>query len=439
MSRRERDIEPRLAYLERRIRQAFSAAGATISTSWDRITGKPATFAPEAHASNHEAAGSDPLTLDFPDLGDTPSDYVGQGGKLTRVNVGATGLEFVAPYAHPNHTGPVTSTGDGATAVTANAITNIMLADMETARIKGRVTAATGDPEDLTATQARTILNVANGANNYTHPNHSGDVTSVADGATTIAVNVVTNAKAADMAASTIKGRALDAGTGDPTDLTATQVRSILDTDGLYVALTGDQTVAGVKTFSSGLISQAPSATAIPVIVQGAASQSAALQEWRNNAGTVLARVGPTGELSAVGHQTNNNNVAVQRGFNIGSMADAEAWTVDISNLQEFTSYGMWLRFTAPSSTASQVAIREWHFGARTASGAAVTAYYPGSPTVSVGAGTTFNFAVSSPSNGVLRVTITNNTGASRPYCSALVGVQWGYTSVTASNRPVIG
>ena len=35
---------------------------------------------------------------------------------------------------------------------------------MVTARIKGRVTACTGDPEDLTAAQVRTMINVACGA-----------------------------------------------------------------------------------------------------------------------------------------------------------------------------------------------------------------------------------------------------------------------------------
>lgn len=51
----------------------------------------------------------------------------------------------------------------------------------------------------------------------YTHPNHTGDVTSVGDGAQTIADNAVTNAKAADMAANTVKVR--NAGTtGNPSD-----------------------------------------------------------------------------------------------------------------------------------------------------------------------------------------------------------------------------
>lgn len=56
-----------------------------------------------------------------------------------------------------------------------------------------------------------------------------GDV-SIPSGSNTaaIAANAVTNTMAADMAQSTIKGRAAAAGTGDPTDLTAAQVLTIL-------------------------------------------------------------------------------------------------------------------------------------------------------------------------------------------------------------------
>lgn len=70
---------------------------------------------------------------------------------------------------------------------------------------------------------------IATGANNYSHPNHTGDVTSTGDGATVIADDVVTNAKLANMAAATIKGRTT-AGTGDPEDLTATQATALLNT-----------------------------------------------------------------------------------------------------------------------------------------------------------------------------------------------------------------
>jgi hypothetical protein len=57
----------------------------------------------------------------------------------------------------------------------------------------------------------------------------TGDVTASANSnATTIANDAVTNAKAADMAQGTIKGRALAAGTGDPTDLSAAQAAAIV-------------------------------------------------------------------------------------------------------------------------------------------------------------------------------------------------------------------
>ena len=152
-------------------------------------------------------------------------------------------------YVHPNHTGDVTSAGGGATTIADNVVTNAKLADMTANLIKGRIS-TTGDPQDLTATQVRTILNVADGANNYTHPNHSGDVTSAGGGATTIASNVVTNEKLSDMVQATIKGRASGAGTGDPVDLTAAQARTILNVeDGANAYVhpnhTGDVTSSG--------------------------------------------------------------------------------------------------------------------------------------------------------------------------------------------------
>ena len=54
-----------------------------------------------------------------------------------------------------------------------NAVTNAKLADVATAALKGRVTAGSGDPEDLSVAQARTLLNVADGTNAYGHPNYS--------------------------------------------------------------------------------------------------------------------------------------------------------------------------------------------------------------------------------------------------------------------------
>lgn len=69
-----------------------------------------------------------------------------------------------------------------------------------------------------------------------------GDITVSSSGSVwTIDNDVVTNAKSANMAQSTIKGRAVGAGTGDPTDLTATQATAILD------VMVGDSGAGGTK------------------------------------------------------------------------------------------------------------------------------------------------------------------------------------------------
>lgn len=109
-------------------------------------------------------------------------------------------------YVHPNHTGDVTSVGDGAQTITPKAVTNAKLADMAENTIKG--VSASGEPQDLTPAEVRTILNVANGATVNTK-------VSDADAAgTTNDVDYLTVVKALVMlAARTGNGLEWDAGT----------------------------------------------------------------------------------------------------------------------------------------------------------------------------------------------------------------------------------
>lgn len=72
----------------------------------------------------------------------------------------------------------------------------------------------------------------------------------------TIKPGIITNTELADMAAATIKGRALGAGSGDPTDLTAAQVRAILDfTNEVRSSISISDTASLDLAYSSGVFS----------------------------------------------------------------------------------------------------------------------------------------------------------------------------------------
>lgn len=147
----------------------------------------------------------------------------GGGGTATGTNTGDQTITL---------TGPVTGSGMGtfATTVSPNVITDSNLVQVPTYTIKGRFSAGTGDVQNLTAANIRTIINVADGANNYVHPNHSGDVSSTGDGATVINANTVTLSKMAQVATGTILGRAT-AGTGNVEAMTVAATKTLLALD----------------------------------------------------------------------------------------------------------------------------------------------------------------------------------------------------------------
>ena len=115
-------------------------------------------------------AGSSKVTI-TDDTGNSEVDIDVAEANLTLGNLGgsidlsgskASGILAAARF--PALTGDVTTTaGALATTIANDAVTNAKLANMATATFKGRTTAGTGDPEDLTATQATALLNAVVG------------------------------------------------------------------------------------------------------------------------------------------------------------------------------------------------------------------------------------------------------------------------------------
>lgn len=122
------------------------------------------------------------------------------------------------------------ASGGGAGTIANGAVTLAKQANMATASLVYRKTAGSGAPEVQTLATLKTDLGLSGTNSGDQTITLTGDVTGSGTGsfAATVANNAVTNAKAADMATGTIKGRAT-AGTGDPEDLTGAQATALLD------------------------------------------------------------------------------------------------------------------------------------------------------------------------------------------------------------------
>jgi hypothetical protein len=139
---------------------------------------------------------------------------------------------------------------DRTIAIATNGVTNALLAQVTTNTIKGRVTAGTGNVEDLTPAQVVSFLQSADGASsgldadlldglqatdfvrttravNTSGPLSGGGALS-GDLTLTIGANSLTNSYLSQVATNTIRGR-LTAGTGNIEDLSVTQVTSMLN------------------------------------------------------------------------------------------------------------------------------------------------------------------------------------------------------------------
>jgi hypothetical protein len=133
-----------------------SGAQVNVQSDWNagsgdaQILNKPTSMAPTSHGSAHVTGGADVI----PAVVAGGNAGLMTGADKTKLNGIATSANN---YSHPNHSGDVTSVGDGAVTITSKAVTLAKMADIAQDRVLGRVSAGAGAPEALTGANLRAI------------------------------------------------------------------------------------------------------------------------------------------------------------------------------------------------------------------------------------------------------------------------------------------
>lgn len=225
-----------------------------------------------------------------------------------------------------------TTSGANALTLTTTGSTNVTLPTTGTlATLAGSETLTN---KSIVATQLTGTLQAGQ------FPALTNDVTTVAGAlAATIANAAVTNAKRANMADTTISGRAVGAGTGVPTDLTAAQAAAIVGSVGgalksFAKTFTRDLTLASNSVAYTGVGFQ-PTSIIFFSLVNSATEGSWGICDSARNQYCVTQ--GP----SALTYSSNSIHLVDVGGNNVGSVSsyDADGFTI------------AWTKTTAPTGT----------------------------------------------------------------------------------------
>lgn len=138
-------------------------------------------------------------------------------------------LDDIDPFYFGHMTGSAGPQGTNATVLDSTVTTSTLAAG----------SSATASVTDLGSGTYRLVLGIPRGdtgaSGALSDGTYSGITVSGTGSLLDVVADHITNIRLANMADSTIKGRAVGAGTGDPTDLTGTQVAAILDASSIYV------------------------------------------------------------------------------------------------------------------------------------------------------------------------------------------------------------
>ena len=138
----------------------ISKSGNTLTFSVSGTTNQTYEFGANAFNSTTIPSAANNGTITINQAGVQKGQFtVDQSGNTT---INLTDNNTV--YTHPNHSGDVTSSGDGATTIANDAVTFAKMQNIATDTFMGRTASGSGDAKALSVSEARTMLNVENGA-----------------------------------------------------------------------------------------------------------------------------------------------------------------------------------------------------------------------------------------------------------------------------------